>query len=622
LSRYQDVITARQQYYQTREKIKAGEQTQLDNLQTALMLQAIQTELEGVAALLHLIPVLKIGAPTTDGTSEGGPNLGSSLQAFGSVLGMTANALNTAGTASAISAGYDRRQEEWYHQADLATKELAQVAQQIAAAQIRVEIATKELDNHNQQIENASEVDSYYHDKFTNEDLYDWMVGQISAVYFQSYQLAYDLAKRAERCFQFELGDDTATFIHFGYWDSLKKGLLAGEQLQQDLRRMEIAYLDQNRREHEITKHISLASLDPIALLTLKETGTCFVSLPEVLFDMDYPGHYLRRIKSVSLTLPCVTGPYTSINCTLTLLSNKIRTDSVIHGSSYVDDNNFRTNFAATQSIATSHAQNDSGMFELNFRDERYLPFEGAGAIAQWRIELPRDTNAFDFNTLTDVVLRLQYTARDGGQLLAKAARDNLTQPLTDEQRTMGMTTNLADGVRLFSAKHEFAASWIQFLNPTDPNLATLQLDLSKDRFPFQLRGMKVTITTVKLFLVLDDLLGQNTFMDAQPVFSSLNNGVISGSLTSPNRSQTLPATFNNPNVGPSNPVLVASVSVNDTGDNRGTWGVSFARSAGAGGIPAALAVSSNSQPPQEPYQFDPKKVQDLLVVCEYTISS
>jgi hypothetical protein len=35
------------------------------------------------------------------------------------------------------------------------------------------------------------------------------------------------------------------------------------------------------------------------------------------------------------------------------------------------------------QSIATSHAQNDSGMFELNFRDERYLPFEGAGAISR-----------------------------------------------------------------------------------------------------------------------------------------------------------------------------------------------------------------------------------------------
>ena len=27
-------------------------------------------------------------------------------------------------------------------------------------------------------------------------------------------------------------------------------------------------------------------------------------------------------------------------------------------------------------------------MFELNFHDERHVPFEGAGAISRWRIEL------------------------------------------------------------------------------------------------------------------------------------------------------------------------------------------------------------------------------------------
>jgi len=65
--------------------------------------------------------------------------------------------------------------------------------------------------------------------------------------------------------------------------------------------------------------------LDPLALITLKETGQCVVSLPEALFDMDYPGHYMRRLKSVSLTIPCVAGPYTSINCELTLVSSQIR---------------------------------------------------------------------------------------------------------------------------------------------------------------------------------------------------------------------------------------------------------------------------------------------------------
>src|SRR5205085_2883746 len=153
----------------------------------------------------------------------------------------------------------------------------------------------------------------------------------------------------------------------------------------------------------------------------------CMVSLPEALFDMDYPGHYMRRIKSVTLSIPCVTGPYTSVNCTLTLLSNQIRIDSdaqrpyAKRGGD--DDPRFVTTFSAIESIATSTAQNDSGMFEVNFRDERYLPFEGAGVISMWRIDMPRDCNAFDFETISDVILRINYTAREGGASLQKAAR-------------------------------------------------------------------------------------------------------------------------------------------------------------------------------------------------------
>jgi Tc toxin complex TcA C-terminal TcB-binding domain len=70
-----------------------------------------------------------------------------------------------------------------------------------------------------------------------------------------------------------------------------------------------VAYLDQNQREYEITKHVSLSKLDPLALAQLKQTGECFVSVPEALFDLDYAGHYLRRIKYASMTVPCVTGP-------------------------------------------------------------------------------------------------------------------------------------------------------------------------------------------------------------------------------------------------------------------------------------------------------------------------
>src|SRR5206468_4031582 len=101
----------------------------------------------------------------------------------------------------------------------------------------------------------------------------------------------------------------------------------AGDRLLHDVRRMEVAYLDQNAREYEITKHVSLASLHPEGLLALQEQGACFIDLPEAIFDLDYPGHYLRRIKAVSVTVPCITGPYTSVPCKLTLLAIRTRVD-------------------------------------------------------------------------------------------------------------------------------------------------------------------------------------------------------------------------------------------------------------------------------------------------------
>src|SRR3989442_9663922 len=319
------------------------------------------------------------------------------------------------------------------------------------------------------------------------------MIGQTSAIFFQSYQMAYDLAKKAERAYRFERGLTDSNFIKFGYWDSLRKGLLAGEQLHYDLKRLDVAYLEQSKREYEITKHISLMLHDPLALIALKETGQCEVFLPEALFDADYSGHYMRRIKSVSVTIPCVVGPYTSINCTLTLLSNKTRIKSIA-GESYneredEDDDRFVINFAAMQSVPTSHGQNDSGMFELNFRDERYLPFEGAGVRSRWRIDMPKDTNAFDFDTLTDVVLHIKYTAREGGEILRNAAKKALKDMLTDDEN--------APRARLLILKHEFPTRWHRFLHPTDG--ASLELDLTQERFPFQFRGNKITIGKLHL---------------------------------------------------------------------------------------------------------------------------
>lgn len=266
---------------------------------------------------------------------------------------------------------------------------------------------------------------------------------------------------------------------------------------------MEMSYLELNQREYEITKHISLAMLDPVALIALRETGTCSISIPEALLDLDYPGHYLRRIKNVSVTMPCVTGPYTGVNCTLTLLKSSIRQGStLLNGTQYArdmtnDDLRFTDSFGAIQSIVTSSGQNDTGLFETNLRDERYLPFEGAGVISDWRIEVPNDFRAFDYDTISDVVLHLRYTARAAGSSLKTQALAELQEAIN----AIAQTETEQGLARLFSLRYEFPTEWCRFLNPVGTTAQNIfKVTLSKDRFPFLFQGKAIEIRAIHIY--------------------------------------------------------------------------------------------------------------------------
>ena len=277
---------------------------------------------------------------------------------------------------------------------------------------------------------------------------------------------------------------------------------MAGDRLYHDLKRMEIAYLNQNKREFELTKHISLALLNPLHLVELRETGKCAFDLPEEIFDLDYPGHYFRRIKSVSLTLPCVVGPYTTISCTLRLLKNSIRINAT--GAGYArkidDDARFAENHIPVNAIAASNAQNDSGVFELSFRDERYLPFEGAGAISNWSLELFNDNSLdfgkalrqFDYSTISDAILHVKYTAReDAGEF-----KDEAVAHLRKYFAQNGTTPSL----RMFNLRQEFPTQWQRFLNPTAPASGNIfELEMSPALFPFRDGGKKLKVNTIVL---------------------------------------------------------------------------------------------------------------------------
>lgn len=390
---------------------------------------------------------------------------------------VSARAASQAGM-EAIIGGYERRRDDWIFQSNMALRDMAQIDKQWVAADIRREIAEKDVANARAQLENAQSVADFMKSKYSSVQLYRYMSGQLVSLYFRTYQLALEVAKRAERCFQFEVGQPNASFIKPAYWDSAKKGLLSGEQLHLDLRRMDLAYLEGHKREYEITKHVSLMQIEPLALIELRQTGRCEFSIRELHYDLDCPGHYMRRIKSVSVTIPCIAGPYTSVHCKLTLLSSSVRKGSTT-GQPYEkqpDDGRFVDDYSTIQSIITSGAQGDAGLFEPSLRDERYLPFEGAGAISSWRLELPSNVRQFDYDTVSDVVLHVRYTARDGGDRLRQQAALHLERSLAE----------LAP-VRLFSIRHEFPTEWARFKSKEGSN--DLILGFKTEHYPIWTRG-------------------------------------------------------------------------------------------------------------------------------------
>lgn len=499
LKRAKATTEERNNYFSIIQKIISKEQLNLDKLSESHDYQMAAQIIQATAGVLALIPDFAIGASGFGGSPHaaakwGGTFLAHSATAASGVLNVLSTAASYEANRASILGGYDRRFDDWKLQERLAKKEMAQIDRQIVAAEIRKEIAEADLKSHELQIENSKRAADFMLTKYTNEELYDWMIGQISAVYFKSYQLAHDFAKKAERCYRFELGNDDS-FISYGYWDSMKKGLQSADHLIHDIKRMQASYLDKNKREYEITKHVSLAQLDPLALVRLRATGECDFEVPEVLYDMDNPGHYFRRLKSVSISLPCVVGPYTSVSAKLSLVSNRYRKNTNpdnLATTGYLEDpgndERFIYNVGSIQSIATSNAQNDNGLFELDFRDERYLPFEGCGALSTWRLELPKEVRLFDYNTISDVILHVKYTAREGGSALRGLAEASQKDRLNAIKQQLSQT-----GLHIaLNMKQDLASEWLLLKNN-----GTVSLSIDKSRLPYMAQTMDAAIENV-----------------------------------------------------------------------------------------------------------------------------
>ena len=520
--------------------LNSGENGYLSGTQVSMTSRTAGSITEGVGQAMNFIPDFNVGgagamsSPVAVTQLPLGTKLAAVFQAAARILNIVADVAGTNAAVSNTQGSWERRSDEWAHQVDVISIELEQIKQQQLAAERRRAMALRDLNNHQAQIEHSTEVDAFMAGKLTKQDLYLFLQQETAGMYRRLYELAWQTTSEARAALRYERRDlsllaarSLPPSLGPGAWDRLHEGLLAGERLEVALRGLERAYLRESGcREYELTKHISLRLQLPLAFLQLKTLGWCEFELPEWTFDLDYPGHYLRRIKNLSVTIPCVVGPYVGVHCRVQLLSSGLRleptlpmagkccckkgkpcigiapanrgphrgsrcpsgrhqhtlagggcgcvdVDGGIGGNSrycetrYASPASLSLDFlpgggcsgaggGSTEAIATSTGQNDSGLFELTFHDERLrAPFEFAGAAAsRWRIELPPSQNAFDLASLADFVLHLSYTAREGGPALRDVAERAAVRRLP------------GDGVRFFDLKNEFPGEWSGVFGP------------------------------------------------------------------------------------------------------------------------------------------------------------
>jgi len=250
---------------------------------------------------------------------------------------------------------------------------------------------------------------------------------------------------------------------------------------------MERRFIETNHRNLEIDQSFSLSQIDPRALIRLKETGECDFTLAEIFFDVAYPGHYRRRIRAVRLTIPSVTGPFVNVSATLSLTRSQIRMAPALG-----DDQLVEVPVSRPSSIATSNAQDDPGVFDLSFRDERHMPFEGAGAVASFHLELPKSFRPFDYQTIDDVVVRVNYTA--------EADRAFAQQIQALNAATEGTLLNFLSNnslARAFSLRREFSNAFNRLVH--SPAGTAVKVAIEEKHMPFFLHGRDLAVTKAVL---------------------------------------------------------------------------------------------------------------------------
>jgi hypothetical protein len=412
-----------------------------------------------------------------------------------------ANAKSTFSSIASIYANYERRKQEWNFQKSLAEQDINIGNQQINLAEDHVRVVGQEKVISEMQAEFARETVDFLTNKFTNVELYDWMSGVLENVYAYFLQQATSMGHLAANQLAFERQEVPPPFIQSDYWQAPadnavvgtiggnevdRRGLTGSARLLQDIYQLDQYAFQSDQRKLQLTKTVSLSSLSPVEFQQFKENGIMTFHLPMELFDRDFPGHYLRLIKKVRTSVVALVPPVEGIKASLT---NTGITRVVLGGSIFQKSILRRP----PEVVALTSPREATGLFELQTEGEFLNPFEGLGVDSLWEFRMEKAGNLFDYRTIADVLITLEYTALNSFDY-GRQVKTRLNSDL------------FVSAMRPFSFKNQFADQWYDLHHPIleegiEPT-AMVRFKTTRADFPPNIDNLR--IKAVSMYFVLD----------------------------------------------------------------------------------------------------------------------
>lgn len=336
-----------------------------------------------------------------------------------------------------------QRQAELNRSQELLVLDQGIAQQNIAVAQSGARIARQQLGIAQLNAKFAADTVQFLKSRLFNGDRLVWMASIARENYRVLLGYAVTAAWLAERALEFERQRQYHV-IRFDYWKDRDQGLMGVDRLRTDLETLANEKLVNETRKHQITRTISLAQIAPLELAQFRQTGQLPLTILEDWFERDFPTHYLRLIKGVTVNLVALVPPTEGVRATLTQLGITRTLERALDGR-------FRTIEIKRdpERIAISSSIGATGLFTPLLPESQYLnPFEGNGVAGNWLLEMPKSSNPYlNYDDILDVQLVLQYTSLDDP---AKKA----TVPMA------------AQGAATYSLKLNFADPYYDLHNP------------------------------------------------------------------------------------------------------------------------------------------------------------